>query len=73
MYVFLIKGKVRASSFSQPVMAHPLLLKPKGRFDYFTERKVFNPLNMLKNPTVIMMLVMGGMAFGLPKMVCIYI
>ncbi len=39
-------------------VAHPLNLRPLGKKNYFTERKPFNPMDMLKNPMIIMMGVM---------------
>ncbi len=46
---------------------YPLVLKPVGQIDYFTEKPAFDPFSLLKNPMVIMMLVFGVMMFAMPS------
>jgi hypothetical protein len=47
---------------------YPLVLKPTGQNEYFTQAQSFDPLSMLKNPMVIMMLVFGFMMFVMPSL-----
>jgi ER membrane protein complex subunit 7 len=49
-------------------LAHPLKLQPYGVMDYFVQREGFNPMGMLMNPMVLMMVFTLGMSFCLPKM-----
>jgi len=65
------RGKIRASVSENgkiEVLPYPLLLDPRGKAKYFVPREEYSMLGMLKNPMVIMMLVVGVMAFVLPKL-----
>ena len=49
---------------------YPLVLEPDGRFDYFEERKPFDPFQYLSNPFVWiigLMLIMSQMMKGMDK------
>lgn len=56
------------SSVAPQRVQYPLLLRPTGTPEYFTLPQSFDPLSMLKNPMLIMMLVFGGMVFIMPTM-----
>lgn len=59
---------VPAPSVSIP---YPIILSARSRNSYFVEREGFNPLDMLKSPMMLMMLVTGGLLFATPYlMVC---
>ena len=47
---------------------YPLVLNPKGTYQYFQTKKGFNIMSMLKNPMVLMMLFSVGMMVVMPKM-----
>ncbi len=47
---------------------YPLVLNPKGTYQYFQSKKGFSILSMLKNPMVLMMLFSVGMMVVMPKM-----
>lgn len=56
-------GKVRAITADahrrKERVSYPLGLRPLGLREYFTTKKPFNPLNLLRNPMVMMMGAMG--------------
>lgn len=47
-------------------LEYPLVLPARARNSYFVEREAFNPLDMLKSPMMLLMLVTGGMVFVMP-------
>ena len=53
------------------VIRYPLQLEPLTRLKYFEEREKFDPTVYLKNPMVLMGLMMAFMAFVMPKMVSV--
>lgn len=52
----------------QREIKHPLKLEPFAKPSYFEPRKSISIASMFMNPMVLMMLVMGGMAYALPKL-----
>lgn len=50
------------------VIKYPLVLNPKGTYQYFEMKRGFSLLALFKNPMVIMMLFSVGMMVMLPKM-----
>ncbi|KAK6907131.1 hypothetical protein I203_101121 [Kwoniella mangroviensis CBS 8507] len=53
---------------SSTSLAHPLMITPLAREDYFTPKGGMNILGMLKSPMVLMMLFSAVMLFALPKL-----
>ena len=51
---------------SSVTLRYPIILTPRQKAEYFVERQSFNALGMLKNPMVLMMIVMGGMVLAMP-------
>ena len=51
------------------VIPYPLQLEPTQKLKYFEEREKFDPTVYLKNPMVLMGVMMAFMAFVMPKMV----
>jgi hypothetical protein len=49
-------------------MKYPLVLNPKGTYQYFQTKKGFSIFSLIKNPMVMMMLFMVGMMVVMPKM-----
>ena len=47
-------------------VAYPIILSARARNSYFVQREAFNPLDMLKSPMMLMMLVTGGLLFATP-------
>eukprot|EP00123_Amoebidium_parasiticum_P022077 comp7918_c0_seq1/m.3478 comp7918_c0_seq1/g.3478 ORF comp7918_c0_seq1/g.3478 comp7918_c0_seq1/m.3478 type:complete len:203 (-) comp7918_c0_seq1:291-899(-) len=47
---------------------YPLHLRPTSEIHYFKEREKWSPLDLVKNPMILMLLFTGAMGFGLPKM-----
>ncbi|KAI5118631.1 hypothetical protein M0805_006998 [Coniferiporia weirii] len=47
-------------------LRYPVVLAPRQKADYFIERQSFDVLGMLRNPMVLMMLVMGVLMLGMP-------
>ncbi|KAF8508118.1 hypothetical protein JB92DRAFT_2955032 [Gautieria morchelliformis] len=45
---------------------YPIVLSARARNSYFARREAFNPLDMLKSPMMLMMLVTGGLLFATP-------
>eukprot|EP01134_Creolimax_fragrantissima_P005871 CFRG5871T1 len=56
-------------SDSTPSIPYPLKLHPMGKQLFFAPRKGWSPIDLLKNPMVLMMLAMGAMGVFLPKMI----
>mmetsp|Transcript_9654 Transcript_9654/g.16965 ORF Transcript_9654/g.16965 Transcript_9654/m.16965 type:complete len:220 (-) Transcript_9654:939-1598(-) len=53
---------------AKKVVKYPLVLSPKGTYQYFEVKKGFSILSLLKNPMVLMMLFSVGMMVWMPKM-----
>ena len=51
----------------QPI-SHPLELTAHASYQYYEPRQGFSIFALFKNPMLLMMLVMGGMMFMMPKM-----
>ena len=49
-------------------IAHPLVMKAYARYEYFEARGGFNPMSLLKNPMMLMIIVSVGMMALMPKM-----
>jgi hypothetical protein len=49
-------------------ITHPLVMKARARYEYFEPKGSFNPMSLLKNPMMLMMIVSFGMMFLMPKM-----
>jgi ER membrane protein complex subunit 7 len=49
-------------------IAHPLVMKAHARYEYFEPKGSFNPMSLLKNPMMLMMIVSVGLMFLMPKM-----
>ena len=47
---------------------HPIELTAHASYQYYEPRQGFNIFGIFKNPMLLMMLVMGGMMFMMPKM-----
>jgi hypothetical protein len=57
------------TNFVWQVIRYPLQLEPMHKLKYFEEREKFDITVYLKNPMVLMGLMMAFMAFVMPKMV----
>jgi hypothetical protein len=57
------------TNFVWQVIRYPLQLEPLHKLKYFEEREKFDITVYLKNPMVLMGLMMAFMAFVMPKMV----
>jgi len=53
---------------SKEFTAYPLRIEPVGFSQYFEGRAGFNPFSLLRQPMVLVMLVMGGMVIFMPRM-----
>jgi hypothetical protein len=62
---------VKARSLDEPdkLLSLPLDLAPSNLYVYYQEAPTFRVTSILFHPMILMMLVMGGMSFVLPKMV----
>jgi len=49
-------------------VSYPLILKPQRKAEYFQQRVPMDVFSLLRNPTVIMVLVMGMTVFVFPKL-----
>mmetsp|Transcript_18127 Transcript_18127/g.41598 ORF Transcript_18127/g.41598 Transcript_18127/m.41598 type:complete len:225 (-) Transcript_18127:508-1182(-) len=49
-------------------LKYPLVINPKGTYQYFETKKGFSIFALLKNPMVLMMLISVGMMVGMPYM-----
>ena len=49
-------------------LKYPLVINPKGSYQYFETKKGFSIFGLLRNPMVIMMLFSGGLMFAMPYM-----
>ncbi|KAL7513634.1 hypothetical protein ACHAXN_013005 [Cyclotella atomus] len=49
-------------------ISHPLELTAHASYQYYEPRQGFNLFAIFKNPMILMMIVMGGMMFMMPKM-----
>lgn len=60
----------RGTAWSQvgPRQTYPIVLKPTGVLDYYILRPSFNLLPMLKNPMVLIGILMVASILGLPKL-----
>lgn len=66
-------GRVRAIMYKFPgadrdIIDYPLVLSPLGNTNYFKPRPAFSIMSLFANPMILMMGVMGLMAFCMPKM-----
>jgi len=49
-------------------LKYPLVINPKGSYQYFETKKGFSIFGLLRNPMVMMMLFSGGLMFAMPYM-----
>lgn len=49
-------------------LKYPLVINPKGTYQYFEPKKGFSIFGLLRNPMVIMMLFSAGLMVAMPKM-----
>jgi ER membrane protein complex subunit 7 len=61
-----ILGTPFDSSLNLTLPYPPLLLVPRVKLDYFAQPESFSVLAMLRNPLVLMMVVMLPMSFAMP-------
>merc|ERR1712157_621473 len=49
-------------------LKYPLVINPKGKFQYFETKKGFSIFSLLRNPMVLMMSFSVGLMVAMPKM-----
>lgn len=75
VYQIVVKNGDVKAHLSNPLLPeskfdvnHPLKVRPTNRISYLAKRVPWSPMSLFKNPMMLMMIFMGVMAFGLPKM-----